>query len=237
MKVAGKKFNSILVLSDMHHPFSHPDTVPFLKALSKKHKFDKVVCIGDEIDGSSWSYHEPNTELPNPGQELAMAIKALQPIYKLFPKVDVLESNHGSLIYRKGLTARIPAEAIKSYRDQIQAPKGWNWYDSLVLNTELSPVFFTHGISGTAGKLSNMYSLSAVQGHYHSKSQITWISSPERLRFDMHVGCLIDDKSLAFKYNKMSPIRPIISVGIILNGIANIVPMVLTSKGRWNKRV
>jgi len=229
-----KVAKSILVISDMHCPYNHVDLVPFLKALKKKFKFDRVVCIGDEIDGSSWSYHEANTELPSPGEELKQAIKALQPVYKLFPKVDVLESNHGSLVYRKGITARIPAAAIKSYRDQIEAPRGWNWYESLVINTPLSPVYFTHGITGTPGKLSNMYSLSSVQGHYHSRSQVTWISTPERLRFDMHVGCLIDDKSLAFKYNKMSPVRPIISVGVIINGVAQIVPMVLKrGSGRW----
>lgn len=234
--MANKKiFKSILVISDMHHPYSHPDTGSFLSALKAKYKFDKIVCIGDEIDGSSWSYHEAHTELPSPGEELRLAIKALQPIYKMFPNVEVMESNHGSLVYRKGITARIPAAAIKGYREQIQAPKGWNWYNDLVLHTPLGPVYFTHGITSVAGTLSNRYSMSAVQGHYHSKSQVTWISSPERLRFDMHVGCLIDDKSLAFKYNKLSPVRPIISVGIILNGIAQIVPMVLNPGGRWNK--
>jgi len=232
-----KKFKSILVISDMHHPYGHRDTVPFLAALKKKYKFDKIVCIGDEIDGSSWSYHEAHTELSNPGEELELAIQALQPIYKLFPKVDVLESNHGSLVYRKAITARIPAAAIKSYRDQIEAPRGWNWHETLVLDTPLSPVYFTHGISGTAGKVSNMYSMSSVQGHFHSKSQVSWMSTPERLRFDMHVGCLIDDKSLAFKYNKMSPVRPIISVGIIIDGIAQIVPMVLTKGHRWTGKL
>jgi hypothetical protein len=228
-----KKFKSILVISDAHYPFAHRDTIPFLTALKKKYKFDKVVCIGDEIDGSSWSYHESHTELPNPGEELRLAIEGLQPLYKLFPNVDVLESNHGSLVYRKGITARIPAAAIKSYRDQIQAPKGWNWFETLMLQTPLSPVFFTHGITGTPGKLSNMYSTSAVQGHYHSRSQVTWISTPERLRFDMHVGCLINDKSLAFKYNKISPVRPIVSVGIILDGVGHIIPMVLNKQHRW----
>jgi hypothetical protein len=231
------KYKSILVISDMHAPYGHKDTYSFLKALKKKYKFDKIVCIGDEIDGSSWSYHEPNTELPNPGEELRLAIEALKPIYKLFPKVDVLESNHGSLVYRKGLTARIPAAAIKSYREQIKAPKGWNWHETLVVDTPLSPVYFTHGISATPGKLSNMYSMSSCQGHYHAKSQVTWMSTPERLRFDMHVGCLIDDKSLAFKYNKMTPVRPIISVGIIIDGIGQIVPMVLNKSHRWTGRL
>ncbi len=41
---------SILVISDMHHPYAHKDTHRFLKALQKKYRFTDVVCIGDEID-------------------------------------------------------------------------------------------------------------------------------------------------------------------------------------------
>lgn len=232
-----KKFKSILVVSDFHAPYNHPDAVAFLKACKAKYRPDKVVCIGDEIDGAAWSYHETNPDLPNAGLELQLAIEAMKPLYKLFPNADVLESNHGSLVYRKAMTAGLPAAVIKSYRNQIQAPKGWNWFETLVLDTPLSPVFFTHGITGTAGKLSNMYSMSTVQGHYHSKSQVTWISTPERLRFDMHTGCLIQDKSLAFKYNKLSPNRPIISVGIILDGKGYIEPMVLKKGGRWTGKL
>lgn len=228
-----KIYKRILVISDAHTPYCHPDSLAFLKALKTKYKFDKVVCIGDEIDGHAWSYHENNPDLPNAGLELAMAIEVLRPVYKLFPNVDVLESNHGSLMFRKAITAGLPAKAIRAYREQIEAPKGWNWFETLKLKTPLGPVFFTHGLSSTAGKLSNMYSMSAVQGHFHSKSQVTWISTPERLRFDMHVGCLIDDKSLAFKYNKLSPVRPIISVGVIIDGIGQIIPMVLNKSGRW----
>ncbi len=141
------------------------------------------------------------------------------------------------MVSRKAKTAGIPSEAIKHHREILKAPKGWNWHSDLIIDTTLGPVYFTHGISSVAGTLSARYSMSAVQGHYHSKSHVTWISSPERLRFDMHVGCLIDDKSLAFRYNKLSSVRPIISVGIIINGIAQIVPMVLNRKGRWIGRL
>lgn len=232
-----KDYKRILVISDIHMPYCHPDSIRFLRALKKKHRFDKVVCIGDEIDGHAWSYHESNPELANAALELDQAIEALKPVYEMFPIVDVLESNHGSLMFRKGITAGLPSKAIRAYREQIDAPPGWNWFETLKLQTPLGPVFFTHGISSQAGKLSNKYGMSAVQGHYHSKSQVTWISTPERLRFDMHVGCLIDDKSLAFKYNKITPERPIISVGIIIDGIASIVPMVLGKDGRWIGRL
>lgn len=228
-----KVFKRILILSDMHHPFSHPDTVPFLKALHLKYKFDKIVCIGDEIDNHSISFHDSNPDLPSAGFELEQAIKALKPIYKMFPKVDVVESNHGSLVYRKALANGLPAAVFKSYNDILEAPKGWQWSFDLKVSTPLGLVYFCHGKSGSAGRLASQYGMSCVQGHYHEKAQISYQSTPEKLIFDMHVGCLADDKSLALGYNKINPRRPIVSIGIIINGIPQIVPMILSKNGRW----
>lgn len=221
----------------MHHPFAHPDTVPFLKYLRAKHKFDKIVCIGDEVDFHALSYHESNPDLPAAGDELEQAIIGLKPIYKLFPSCTVIESNHGSMVLRKALTGGIPAKAIKSYNEVLSAPKGWSWVFDVVLNTPLGPVYFCHGKSSAPGRLASQYGMSTVQGHYHEKSQINYISTPERLMFDAHTGCLADDKSLALGYNKVNPKRPIVSVLVIINGIPHIEPMVLNKKGRWIGRL
>ncbi len=228
-----KTFKRILVISDMHHPYSHPDTVPFLRALQNKHKFDKVVCIGDEVDFHALSFHDSDPDLPSAGEELDRAVKALQPIYKLFPKMDIVESNHGSMVLRKGLASGMPKAVLKSYREVLEAPVGWNWVFDIQVQTELGPVYFCHGKSGAAGRLTSLYGMSCIQGHFHEKAQITYISTPEKLMFDAHTGCLADDKSLALGYNKINPKRPIISLIIIINGIPQIVPMVLNKKGRW----
>lgn len=232
-----KVYKSVLVISDMHHPYSHPDTVPFLKALKNKHKFDKVVCIGDEADFHDSSFHDSNPDLDSAGIELEKAIKGLKPIYKLFPKVDVVESNHGSMLLRKALVGKIPRKAIKSYNDILDAPKGWRWTFDTIVKTPTGPVYFCHGKTGTPGRLASLYGMSAIQGHFHEKAQITYISTPERLMFDCHTGCLADDKSLALGYNKVNAKRPIVSVILILNGIPQIAPMVLNKKGRWTGKL
>lgn len=226
-------YKAILIISDMHAPYGHPDTVPFLRALSAKYKFDKVVCIGDEIDNHAISFHDSDPDLPSAGEELREAIKALRPIYKLFPKMDVVESNHGSLVIRKAVANGMPRAVFKSYNDILDAPDTWKWVFDLTLQTPLGPVYFCHGKSGAAGRLASQYGMSAVQGHYHEKAQVTYISTPEKLMFDMHVGCLADDKSLALGYNKINPRRPIVSTGIIINGIPYIIPMILGKDGRW----
>jgi hypothetical protein len=231
------KNQTILVLSDMHWPYAHPDTVIFLAAIKKKYQPTDVVCIGDEVDYHDSSFHDSDPDLDSAGVELEKAIKGLQPLYKLFPKVTVVESNHGSMVLRKALTGKIPRKAIKSYNDILDAPKGWSWVFDTIVETPLGPVYFCHGKSGAAGRLASQYGMSCVQGHYHEKAQITYISTPEKLMFDAHTGCLANDKSLALGYNKINPKRPIVSILLIINGIPHLVPMVLNKKGRWIKRL
>lgn len=237
MKKDKKKYKNILVLSDMHHPYAHPDTVPFLAALKKKYKFDKVVCIGDEADFHDASFHDSDPDLDGAGIELEKAIKGLKPIYKLFPNVDVVESNHGSMVLRKALVGKIPRKAIKGYNDVLDAPKGWKWSFDTTVDTPTGPVYFCHGKSSSPGRLAQLYGMSCVQGHFHEKAQVTYISTPEKLMFDAHTGCLADDKSLALGYNKVNPKRPIVSVLVIINGIANVAPMVLKKGGRWTGKL
>lgn len=232
-----KVSKSIIVLSDMHFPYQHPDTVAFLKAVKAKYKPDTVVCIGDEVDFHDSSFHDSDPELDSAGVELDKAIKGLQPVYKLFPKVIVVESNHGSMVLRKAKVGKIPKKAIKSYNEILDAPKGWSWVFDTIINTPLGPVYFCHGKSGAAGRLASQYGMSCVQGHFHEKAQITYISTPEKLMFDAHTGCLADDKSLALGYNKINPRRPIVSLIVIINGIPQLIPMVLKKGGRWSKKL
>lgn len=227
------KAKSILVISDLHCPYQHPDAHRFLSAVKNRYKPDQIVCIGDEVDFHALSYHESNPDLPSAGEELRKAIIALKPIYKMFPKVTVIESNHGSMVLRKSLSAGIPTKAIRSYNDVLDAPKGWKWVFDTIIETALGPVYFCHGKAAAPGKLASQYGMSTVQGHFHEKSQVNYISTPEKLMFDAHTGCLANDKSLALGYNKVNPKRPIVSLLVIINGIPQIVPMVLNRNGRW----
>jgi len=92
---------SILVISDQHAPYHHIDTLDFLKAIKLKYKPDCVVNIGDEMDWHSISFHDSHPGLYSPSHELVVARKFLQDLEKLFPKQHIMDSNHGSLVFRK----------------------------------------------------------------------------------------------------------------------------------------
>lgn len=236
-EIKGRKFRSILCLSDQHHPYQHPDLIPFLKALNDRYRFDLVVNLGDEVDHHAISFHESEPGLAGPSDELNNAISALQPLYKLFPRMEVIDSNHGSLVFRKGKFAKLPPGVFKSPREMLKAPKGWDWSADLTVHTDLGAVYFHHGKSGTSGKLSRNMAMNTVQGHYHSKFQIDYWGSPNGLYWDLHAGCVVDDHSLAMAYNKTTLQRPVIGLAVILAGRPQLVPMHLNSQGRWTGRL
>jgi hypothetical protein len=230
--------SSVLIISDTHFPFAHPDTLDFLRAVAGFYKPDRVIHIGDEIDAHAMSFHTHDPDLLSPSSELELAIKYLKVLYRLFPVVDVMESNHGSLVYRRAKAFGIPKSVIKSYREMLEAPIGWKWHKDLVLTLNNgSKCYFCHSKGSDILRVSQSMGMSVVSGHEHSKFEIRYWGNPLGLYFGMVVGCLIDDNSLAYSYNKLVTKRPVIGIGVIVNGFPILVPMVLNNRGRWNRSV
>lgn len=227
----------ILVVSDMHVPYQHKDTVAFLRALKKKYKPTRVIFSGDEVDYHAISFHDHDPDLMSAGDELSEAIKQLKPIYKLFPKADILDSNHGSLVMRKAIASGLSRKFFKSNREILEAPKGWNWHMDLIVPTALGKVYFHHSKGANVKKNSQSLGLSFVQGHHHESFEICYWGNPNALLFGMTVGCLVDNKALAMAYNKNNLRRPVIGCAVIVNGIPQLVPMQLLKNGRWNGKL
>ncbi len=229
-----KRYKSILCISDQHFPHNHGDIVSFLKEIKSAYSPERIVNIGDETDGHAMSFHEHDPDLLSPGKELETSIKRLQPIYKMFPEMDIMDSNHGSLVYRRGKAFGIPKHAFKSYQQMLEAPIGWKWHDHLVLQgTEGAPIYFCHGRSNDALKNSKNVSMNFVQGHHHSRFEIRYWANEVSLYWGMTIGCLIERRSLAFAYGKTLSEKPIIGCAIILDGWPRLLPMVLDKHGRW----
>jgi len=234
-----KKHSRILVVSDLHVPFHHVDAASFLDKIKKTYKPDTIIFTGDEVDNSSISFHEKEIDLPfSPSSELKQSIKYLKEFYDLFPKATILDSNHGSLWYRKGKSAGLPRSVFKSYNEILEAPKTWNWVPDLTLKASNGEyIYFHHSISSSGLLASRQLGLNYVQGHVHSKFEIQWWASPTGNRWALTVGCLVDHDSIAFAYAKNNLKKSINGCGIILDGIPRLIPMVMNKKGRWVGRI
>lgn len=236
----GNKMNntSILVISDQHMPFEHPDMFAFLAAIKNKYKPTNIINIGDEIDQHDLSFHDSDKDLPSAGDELKKAIVKLKKMEKLFPSMILIDSNHGSLALRKFKHHGIPMKYLATNHQIYGVSKKWQWVNDLTLTLPNgNKCYFVHGISKNGRQLAAQRGVCTVQGHYHTEFRIDYISNPANLLWSMQVGCLIDKKSLAFAYDKLNLQRPVIGIGLIIDSMPLLVPMKLNKKGRWTQKL
>lgn len=218
---AGSHDNSVvLFISDMHIPYHHENLIPYLKGLKEKYNPTRVICVGDELDKHAMSFHDSDPDLDSAGAELEKALPVIKELETLFPKMDLIDSNHGSMVYRKAKHHGIPRRYIKPYNEVLGVGDGWKWHMDLTITLpDGQKVYIHHGKSSEAVKTSQLMGMSHVCGHYHESFGVKYWANPNGLYWAMNLGCLIDDSSLAFAYNNTNLKRPIIGTGLLVNGV------------------
>lgn len=207
-KLNGKK-DVVLVIGDIHEPFTHDEYLNFCVEQYKKHECNRVVFIGDVIDNHFASFHPTDPDGFGGGEELLRAIHKLQKWYRAFPNATVVIGNHDRLIYRKAFSSGIPKNWIKSFPEVLNTPN-WEFVDSI----EIDNVLYIHGEAGTARTKAKDVNTSVVQGHLHSQAYVEWINND---KFAMQVGTGVDDTKYAFAYNKAGK-ESILSCGVVKYG-------------------
>lgn len=210
----------VLFISDMHIPYHHPNLLPWLYQLKLKYEPTRVICLGDELDKHALSFHDSDPDLHSAGDELEKSLPIIKEVEKLFPKMDLIDSNHGSMVFRKAHANGIPRRYIRPYNEVLNVGPGWKWHHDLVIRLpDGQDVYIHHGKTVEAIRTSQLMGMSHVCGHYHESFGVKYWANPRGLYWGMNAGCLIDTKSLAFAYNKINPKRPIIGTGLIIDGV------------------
>ena len=235
-----KQNNRVLIISDLHIPNQHPSAIPFLEKLHKKWKFTKIFQIGDLVDFASVQVERPNDpEVESPIFEIGKATKEIRKLEKIFPDMDILKGNHDLRIERKAERFGIPRTILKDLNNIFDIKAKWRWHDKYIFTLpSKQKVFLTHNFKNNVLNSSKELSCSLITGHFHTQANISWWSSPTALNFAMSTGCLINPKAPAMKYQKLFIKRPILSVGMLIEGIGPIIqPMYLNDKREWNGKV
>lgn len=204
----------VLLISDLHFPFAIDGWFEFLSNLHAVRKYDIIISIGDEVDGHNLSFHEKEDGMPSPSKELEMAQDCMKLMSSVFPKMYILNSNHGSLIFRKAKFHGIPYAMIKPLPELYGTPL-YEWHDEIILETNAGKVYLCHGRTSAYGRLAKEERVSAAQGHFHSKAEITWHKTTAGMIFNMFIGCLADQRKIAFNYAKLNLPKFINCVGEI----------------------
>jgi hypothetical protein len=221
----------ILIIPDLHTPFHHPDAFHFLESMKETFLPQKVVCLGDEVDNHCLSFHDTDPDIPfSPSSELEKAIYYLSDLYKLFPKVEICESNHTSLFYRRQKHHGLPRTLFRDYREILEAPKGWVWKPEVLIDNHL----FRHQFSKSIANAVKMTEYNVIQGHFHSDFTIHYMTYGATNRWGMTAGCLIDRNALAFSYGKMNLPQAALGCGLIVDGRPILWEMRVDKHGRWD---
>lgn len=218
---------NILCISDLHVPYHHPAALDFLADLKRRHRPRTVICLGDEVDAYAFSTFPKDPEARCAGSELHTARQALRPLFRLFPKVLVCESNHAQRPYKRALQAGLPRRFLRSLRQVLEAPRGWRWAPHWIMDDTL----FLHGDGLTGPHAAEKAALrqrrSTVIGHVHAQAGVSWSTNLWGSIFGMSCGCLINDQSPAFAYTRTQALRPTLGCGLILDGVPLFQPLLV----------
>ena len=221
-KRTAKNKDNVLVIGDLHAPFTHKEYLQFCRHTQESYDCGTVIFIGDIADFHYSSYHESDPDGFSAGEEATMTGLQLAEWYYMFPCASVMIGNHDLIIYRKMYTSGLSRRYAKSWNDLFCAPSGWQFLDKIIINN----VLYCHGVSA-ALKRSQESHISIVQGHLHSLFYIQYSQSEINKIFSVQTGCGIDDESFAFGYAKNFNKKPVLGCSVILNKgtLPIIIPM------------
>jgi hypothetical protein len=228
---------TVLKWSCTQAPLNHPDALPFLEAVKAEWKPDLVVCMGDEADLTFLKKAFMSADGPGPVAELEQVRAFMAETARIFPQMLLLTSNHvHSRIKFAQAQGNIPTMMLRSWRDVVSAPPGWEWRDFIIARDHL----WEHGNDISKGSRGSIVEetikrfgrpLCISRGHQHSEHGLhvkpVWIT-PTRQIWLAYVGALMDPKRVSYT---RAPC--VTGCAITYRGTHIPIPMEKNRHGRW----
>jgi predicted phosphodiesterase len=214
----------VLVIGDVHEPASHPGYLSFCQHLAEKWETERVVFIGDILDMHTVSFHPREPGALGAEDEAEQTRRLVSRWHKGFPDATVTIGNHDERVHRLASSVNIPARFIREFADVWGTPS-WKWVRAVAVDR----VTYLHG-TGCGGATPALNAArksmgSVVCGHVHSAGGVHWAAGPTSRIFGMDTGCGIDAGHPAMNYGRNMLAKPILSAGVVLDGIPYHEPM------------
>jgi hypothetical protein len=189
--------NRVLVIGDLHEPFSKSGYLEHCVNTYEKYNCNTVVFIGDIIDMHYSSFHPTDPDGHSAAKELELAKTNIKKWYEAFPKAMVCLGNHDLIPDRKAFNAGLSKLWVRDVSDVLEVPN-WEFGEHFIIDG----VKYTHGTNRKARQRVKDDFISIVQGHYHSESYIEFFVGESFKIFAMQLGCGVDRTAYAMAYGK-----------------------------------
>ena len=226
----GKIFERIMVIGDVHAPFTSNDCLEALRKVRQGFKPDLIIQVGDLMDLKAWSKYGTEPDDLSPQDEFSFAMDVVDKLSRICPNMHLVMGNHDIRTFRRATFAQLPKQMLREL-SEIFPYKGWKFNlspnDRVIANTEKGPVLFLHGDEdgGDAIAKAGRLGVSVVQGHDH-KSYFQFINSLTHTIFGASCGCIIDSKGKGFRYAARMNNASVQGVGLIYRGVYRFEPFI-----------
>lgn len=219
-----KKTHRVGIIGDTHIPYELDGYLEFCLDIFDYYDCNKIVHIGDLIDHHALSFHDSEPMLQGANGEVMDARDRLQAWYDAFPKLTICNGNHDLIPARQLKKIGMDADVwMKPLKEVYDMPKGWDLVDTIVIDGVTYHHGYTaNGVNGFRND-SQRRMTRTVSGHCHGNAGVSATASQHRLIWGMAVGCGVDVDSMAMAYGKHFLQKPIISCGVVLDGVTPIV--------------
>lgn len=212
---------NVLVIGDIHLPFSHKLYLDFCQRMRDKYKCGAVVFIGDVFEHHALGFwpHDPSGQ--SAGDELSHAVEMAKKWYWAFPDAKICIGNHDERYFRQAFKAGIPTNYLKSYNEVFHCPEGWQW----AYTHQIGEVLYTHGTGYTgqnaAARVAIESMSSVVIGHTHSWGGVQWVGTPGKSIFGLNAGCGVDISTYPMQYAAHMRRIPVLGCGVVIDNGKN----------------
>ena len=238
------KDDIVLIVSDPHIPWEHPDSLAWYEALYNYYKCTGIACVGDLTDQYGMSRYEKDVVYYGVLSENAAAKKKLKLWGEAFPNMLLVPGNHCWRLI-KLLTEIFPLnfeESIDALKQYWHYPKHWTYQEQIILPSvdQYLPCMIEHGLASKATPSADCTtSYSVIYGHHHKSCFLIHNQDGRGMRFRMCIGHSMDAETIATKYAKAGELhkKQIVGCGIWHKGKPILLTMQLDKKGRWNGKL
>jgi len=232
------KANRVGIIGDSHCPVMLDGYAEWCMSIFEQWQVNRIIHIGDLADHHSASFHDSEIGFTDIVGEMEAARDQIQHMQKVFGKnVEVLTGDHDANLARKMKAVGLDPSLLRK-QAEIWGIE-WKFYPRYH-KLQIDDYQIFHGDQGRGGKTPAIakaeadWTSSAI-GHHHTAGGVTWGCNNNSRYWGMSVGCGIDHKHAVMAYGASFAQKPIISCGVVIDGVPYFEPM--PKKNKFGRRL